>query len=385
MKKSIYTAVAVILTFPLHAQNLLVNSDAESLPRGTGWTVLSQGALSCLLVPTNNMVNWTMKPNGTANYPYDHTTGANGGTVFFAGCDTYFSGPFELEQVIDVSNDSASIDAGNQLYDFSGFMQTPVSNQTDMGRYIVDFMNSANAVLGASYRSDWQSNFDGSGTGWTQYSNTRTAPVGTRKVRIKLQAQIHINQPAINVYFDDITFSKTTVVPVGLVSFTAKANNSNIYLHWDVATAADYTTFTVERSTDATHFSPIKALTATGAGNYQFVDNTIDAGAEKYFYRLRLKNAAGKISYSKIAVAATNGIQSFSLYPNPANDIVILKGLPAPGKISVMDYKGMTVLQKAATTSSITLDITRLTSGMYTVRFMSEGNSITKKLLIQHR
>jgi len=144
LKKTILTILAVLLLYQLPAQNLVTNPGAESLPRGTGWTIISQGALTCLSSPTDNFLNWTMKPDGSSNYPYDHTTGASGGTVFFSGCDTYFTGPFELQQTIDVSPDAAMIDLGNQLYMFSGYMQTPVSNQTDGGRFIVDFLNSSN-------------------------------------------------------------------------------------------------------------------------------------------------------------------------------------------------------------------------------------------------
>ena len=32
-------------------------------------------------------------------------------------------------------------------------MQTPVNNQTDQGRFIVDFLNASNSILGASYTS----------------------------------------------------------------------------------------------------------------------------------------------------------------------------------------------------------------------------------------
>jgi hypothetical protein len=150
MKKIVLIIVAAMLVNRLPAQNLVTNPDAESMPEGTGWTIISQGALSCLVSPTNNIINWTLKPNGTANYPYDHSTGASGGTVFFSGCDTYFQGPFELQQAIDVSADAALIDLGNEAYTFGGYIQTPVSNQTDQGRFIVDFLNASNGVLGTS-------------------------------------------------------------------------------------------------------------------------------------------------------------------------------------------------------------------------------------------
>ena len=220
MKRTVLIFFATLLLHRLPAQNLVTNPDAESLPRGTGWTIISQGALSCLLSPTNNTVNWTMKPDGSANYPYDHTTGASGGTVFYSGCDNIFTGPFELQQTVDVSADAVTIDMGSQMYTFSGYMQTPVVPQTDQGRFVVDYLNISGSILGASYTTPWQSNWGGSGTSWIYYNNSRVAPVGTRKIRIRLQTQLLVNPPAINVYFDDISLTKPTVMPVGLLSFT---------------------------------------------------------------------------------------------------------------------------------------------------------------------
>lgn len=378
MKRPISTVAAVLLIFTLQAQNLVINPDAESMPRGTGWTVLSQGALTCLLVPTNNIVNWTMKPNGTANYPYDHTTGAAGGTVFFSGCDTYFTGPFELEQTIDVSADSSSVDAGSQLYNFSGYMQTPVSNQTDMGRFVVDFMNNAGTLLGTGYRSEWQSNFDGSGATWHQHTNTQAAPAGTRKVRIRLQTQIHINQPAINVYFDDITFSKTSVVPVGLISFTGQSSSNTALLQWQLTEPVLYTKVEIERSRDGSSFNRIATLSANATGSFK--DDHSTTG--KYYYRLKFSSADGNASYSHIITVKIRQGVSISISPNPARDVLNINSITCPGSISLINSNGSTVHTARINGPAATLDIARLPAGLYIVRYNCNGDITNKKILV---
>lgn len=386
MKRSISIIVSVMMLISsLQAQNLVVNPDAESLPRGTGWTVISQGALACLLVPTNNMINWTMKPNGSVNYPFDHTLGVDGGTVFFSGCDTYLTGPFQLEQVIDVSADSIAIDAGTQLYDFSGYMQTPVPIQTDMGRFVVDFMNNGSTILGTSYKSIWQSNFDGSGPDWIQYTNTRTAPAGTRKVKITLEARLYVNQPAINVYFDDVTFSKTIVVPLGLLSFTGRENNGRIYLNWKMSPGSNCKDFIVERSIDATNFEKIATINSTALSNYQFTDDNIDPVPGKYYYRLKMISINEKTAYSNIAMIKTAGIPSFSLSPNPAQHSITIAGLTQAGNVSIISYSGVTMLSAVAKSSSLSLDIAGLPAGLYIVKYDSEKGSIQKKLMVAPR
>ncbi len=383
MTKHILYISALLIGQQLPAQNLVVNGDAESLPRGTGWTVVSEGAITCLLVPTNNMVNWTMKPNGWPNYPFDHTTGAAGGTVFFAGCDTYFTGPFETRQDIDLSADAALIDAGGQLYDFSGYIQTPVEPQTDQGRFIVEYKNAANTVL-ATYNSSWQSNFYGSGIDWVHHTNSRTAPVGTRKVTIRLQSELHINQPAINAYFDDVSFSKTSVVPLGLLSFDGTETGGNVYLSWKLSGQKTFKQFDVERSTQARYYEPIASLQVGNTNNYYYQDKNI-AAADKYFYRLKLTGRDGTIEYSDVVMVKIAGAVSLNISPNPANNKLTITGISQPGTISLISSNGATVLVKNTCSTTANFDVSYLPEGLYVVRFNNAHTTINKKLLIQHR
>lgn len=381
MKRTVLAIFATLLLHQLLAQNLVTNPGAESLPRGTGWTIISQGALTCLLSPTNNTVNWTMKPDGSANYPYDHTTGASGGTVFFSGCDTYFTGPFELQQTIDVSSDAVSIDLGNQMYTFGGYMQTPVIPQTDQGRFVVDYLNSSGSTLGASYTSNWQSNWGGSGTSWIYYTNSRIAPVGTRKIRIRLQAQLFFNQPAINVYFDDISLTKPTLLPVSLLSFNGQEVQGTVHLNWISNPELQLKQFVLERSIDATYFDSI-ATFQPGNTSYQFIDLNNDLTSTRYFYRLKMMQPDGKYDYSNIVTIKIPAHVFISLFPNPANNTVTVNGSFRKGIISVINTDGQTVLSVNSNAPPVKLDISMLPAGFYVFRFSDPTTVINKKLLI---
>jgi hypothetical protein len=382
MQKIVHFIFLTILILPISAQNLVTNPGAESLPRGTGWTIVSQGALTCLSAPTNNYLNWTMKPDGSANYPYDHTTGSSGGTIFYSGCDTYFTGPFELQQTVDVSTDAASIDAGNQLYTFSGYMQTPVSNQTDQGRFIVDFLNASNVILGTSYTSNWQSFYLGSGTSWINYSNTRIAPVGTRKIKIRMQTEIHINQPAINVYFDDISLTKPSIVPLGILDFTGSSANSITYLDWTIAAGIDCRLWEVEQSNDGIQFKTCATFPG-GKTSYHFVGETGDLPGGQEFFRLKMTTTGKEISYSKILVVHNPGHSSFTVYPNPARNIITISGLQEKGRIALIHSSGKTVMETNATAAPCILNISFFPAGLYVLRFSSGKTILYKKLVIR--
>jgi hypothetical protein len=384
MKRTVLIAFTTLLLYQLPAQNLVTNPNAESMPRGTGWTIISEGALTCLSAPTTNALNWTMKPDGSVNYPFDHTTGASGGTVFYSGCDNWLTGPFELQQTIDVSADAVIIDMGNETYTFGGYMQTPVNNQTDQGRFIVDFLDASNTILGASYTSSWQSYWGGSGTSWKYYNNSRIAPAGTRKIRIRLQTQLFFNRPAINVYFDDISLTKTIVLPVTLLSFTGYEAQGMIHLNWTINPDLQLKQFELERSTDATNFESI-ATFAAGKTSYQFIDVNNDLTASRYFYRLKMADPDEKNDYSKIVSISIPAHVTISLSPNPANNIVTVNGSFGKGVISVVNSTGQTVLCVSSKAAPVNLDVSHLPGGLYVLRFIDPSTIINKKLLISHR
>ncbi len=380
MKRILFYCLLLTAILPVYAQNLVVNPGAESLPRGTGWTVLSAGALTCSSIPTTNYINWTMQPDGTANYPYDHTTGANGGTVFFSGCSSFLQGPFEARQAIDVSADASSIDGGTQVYVFGGYMQTPVSAQTDQGRFIVDFADANDIVLGVSYLSTWQSFFFGSGSGWTYYTNSRLAPPGTRKIIIRMQTQLFFNQPAINVYFDDLSLTKPVALAVNLLSFTGSSTNGKIALHWQVPVVNDHKEYSVERSADGNTFINIGFMEANKSA-YSFTDNNTSFDG-RLFYRLRITTNDGKESFSKIIMVNTSS-SSVEVAPNPANNAVAIKGLKHPGNISIINCQGVKVMSLQVTGNPLPLDVSGLPAGIYFIQYNYQQNTIIAKLVVR--
>lgn len=383
MNKFLLSFFAIIYFNLLQAQNLVANPDAESLPRGTGWTIVSTGGTTCSLTPTSNYLNWTMVPDGSANYPFDHTTGAAGGTIFFSGCSTYFQGPFELQQDIDVSANATNIDLGNEPYIFGGYMQTPVSNQTDQGRFIVDYLNASNTILGASYTSAWQSFYYGSGSGWNFYTNTRIAPVGTRKIRIRLQSQIFFNVPAINVYFDDISLNKISVLPVKIISFTCANVEREIHLQWTVADEINLSRYEIERSSNGFQFIKI-ADVPPRKKNYSFIDKNINSDSAKYFYRLKMVNTNGEFSVSNIITITLKEQQSLALLPNPAKNFITVSGLKEQGFITIINANGASVLFTSARAQTTTINISSLPAGIYFMRYNDGENISFKKLIIQH-
>ena len=88
-------------------------------------------------------------------------------------------------------------------------------------------------------------------------------------------------------------------------------------------------------------------------------------------------------------VDATTGVSfpeapNWKMFPNPATDLVSLRGLPQNATWSVLTLDGR-ILNQGRGAASITIDVSSLSSGMYLVRVVSNSNTATQKPLVLQR
>lgn len=79
---------------------------------------------------------------------------------------------------------------------------------------------------------------------------------------------------------------------------------------------------------------------------------------------------------------ADNNKIAFGIYPNPANESVVISGLTGNEMISIVDMAGRTVLTAQNTGVSQTLNVADFQAGIYNVVVSANGIKSTKKLTI---
>lgn len=144
---------------------------------------------------------------------------------------------------------------------------------------------------------------------------------------------------------------------------------------------ADQAVMTLQRSADGRNFSSVYDLTANAARcaqEFNYTDSKPMSGIN--CYRLKIVNADGKASYSNI-VSLTDKKAGFTLVnvqPNPTSDRLVLNIAGAQNdkvQISVHDINGRQVLtqtaQITAGSNPITVDVSKLQAGTYTITGMS--------------
>ena len=120
-------------------------------------------------------------------------------------------------------------------------------------------------------------------------------------------------------------FEPGLVTPVSLsiklLDFTATLRSEKVYLDWSTITENHNDFFTVERSQDGHHFTPLFYLkgyeNSTTLKHYNEIDQ--NPLMEISYYRLKQTDTDGKSTYSQIR-AIQNNVNGLVIFPNPAVD-----------------------------------------------------------------
>lgn len=180
-------------------------------------------------------------------------------------------------------------------------------------------------------------------------------------------------------------------LPINGVDMAAMRKGANVLLNWSTQSEQNSSLFDVERSYDGINFIKIGQVQAAGNStyvlNYQFTD--INAAKGLIFYRLKLVDVDARYTYSLVSVVAKadGQMQGFLVYPNPASTTVHI-ALPEAAdrnmQLQVINQLGQLVQSSTVSkgTQLITVDISKLPKGMYTIRMAGSELAQAKQLMI---
>ncbi|KAA3606902.1 MAG: T9SS C-terminal target domain-containing protein [Calditrichaeota bacterium] len=234
--------------------------------------------------------NWTEISGTNWTQRNSNPSAQEGSDYFYAGATT---GTAELQQDIDVSSHSISIDAGEATFVWSSFVAD--FNGSDESKIILEYRDATNTTVLDTY----DSGFLHPGQTWTQVTDTRLAPVGTRTVRIRMQSRKDAggNSDGYHDNLSLLTFATSDAdqpLAVELDSFTARQIENSIQLSWTTASETENEGFNVYRKISDSNFIQIAsykrnselvgALNSTFSNNYTFVDDSELRSGETYTY-----------------------------------------------------------------------------------------------------
>ena len=169
---------------------------------------------------------------------------------------------------------------------------------------------------------------------------------------------------------------------VHLLSFTAAKAASGALIKWETENEANYTNFTVQRSTDGgATFLPLGSYLSNYLSNYNYADNDPAAPSDKY--RLMLTDLNGTITYSSVVTLSygnqNNVANSISVYPNPAGSVVNLSfKTPVNTSGTLLSTYALNSGSNAALSSAASVNTGSITAAGYTIKITSMTGAVLK-------
>ena len=138
---------------------------------------------------------------------------------------------------------------------------------------------------------------------------------------IAISAQrINGNNGQTDGRIDDITviiyYDQPSTLPVSLMGFSAKKNNKSIDLSWATEVESNLSHYELQRSSDGRSFSTLQSIQSRNSvskTNYSYDDSKPLNGIA--YYRLKIVEVDGSISYSKIVTVQFATGNSITVYP----------------------------------------------------------------------
>jgi Secretion system C-terminal sorting domain len=168
-------------------------------------------------------------------------------------------------------------------------------------------------------------------------------------------------------------------LPVKLESFSARLNSDKTSsLLWSVTSQEGISEYIIEESADGSAFRTLGTVTANNeaAFSYSFNDAVLSNG--KNYYRLKIIEQSGKITYSNIAVITLKENVQLVAYPNPVKDQLTIQQFGALKNTNavLINHEGRIMKNIRITSLQQQVDLRALPAGMYTLKL--EDGTILK-------
>ncbi len=221
---------------------------------------------------------------------------------------------------------------------------------------------------------------------------------------------INVDARELEIYYDDVTPANNLIrvatygrgmwssplaaspLPVSLVAFAGKKiSHHAVALNWQTSSEINNDYFSIQRSTDGTHFETLG--TVKGAGNttsinrYSLIDKNPKEGVN-YYQLVQHDNDGVKHFHNIIAISfSVDNYRGVEVFPNPTDGLTtvyINKQYEGKFDISIFNQLGQVVFTKSqAPNGRHELDLSNLQKGTYFLEIKNEAVLNTQKIILR--
>jgi glucose/arabinose dehydrogenase len=179
----------------------------------------------------------------------------------------------------------------------------------------------------------------------------------------------------------------TAVLPVSLTSFSGTKETGYNELKWNTVASENVSRFVIEYSSNGTNYLSAGGVPAVNqSGNRQYSFRHYNPEQGKLFYRLRIEDNDGSVTYSPVITIAGKENGSIKVFPTIiTNNVLQVMAEKEVIRINITDSYGRQVLTKAINGQQgyFTVTLPALSRGMYWVQLQSASGNETAKVIVQ--
>ncbi|MET0463290.1 MAG: CARDB domain-containing protein [Chitinophagaceae bacterium] len=171
-----------------------------------------------------------------------------------------------------------------------------------------------------------------------------------------------------------VTSGTGVALPVELLAFDAVLQGDKTLLKWKTSDEVNSSHFQIQHSINGREFKDVGRISTNntvGIFNYQFVHNEPKTGTN--YYRLKMVDIDGSFTYSPVKEVVMNGLIALQVYPNPAKQMITIRGLQVNGTLQLMSVDGKVLKQINTMDNMMTMNLDGLPSGMYVIIYRNNG------------
>ncbi len=183
-------------------------------------------------------------------------------------------------------------------------------------------------------------------------------------------------------------------LPITLLNFSGIKRYPNADLQWQTTSESNGDYFEIERRIDnETHFVTVGTVTALPASSqtttYRFTDNNVLTSGSQFYYRLKMVDKEGRISYSNIIQLnlQTQDVFVKGVYNNAGNSLIIAAGNKALVReinIRILNSVGQVMISQRFPYQDTRIDISKLAAGTYFVELKDQtGKEVYMQKLVK--
>ncbi|MFT3826192.1 MAG: T9SS type A sorting domain-containing protein [Chitinophagaceae bacterium] len=138
--------------------------------------------------------------------------------------------------------------------------------------------------------------------------------------------------------------------------------NSKVSLNWHMARSSAQSYITIERSNNGKDFEVVAILRQSANVQQDWLDEAAPKG--RNLYRIRYTDNNGQVNYTKTAATLIAGDISFRFYPNPVDNVLIVR-TEAALDVQIIDVSGRARINQNKLQGLQTINVSSLEKGIY--------------------